>query len=269
MEESQNHHLNSFLKLIKILIAIVLSLIFVLFGYMLGRNPDFIDRYILKVPFTPTPTPLPPLPLLTAIKTSQWQTYKNEVYQYSIKYPPTWSVQTAMTTARFAQELDLKQSIEAGYEIFVNVEKGDARTLKLREETQTEKYSSRSGFMKETVIVAGKTTQKFTGVGMDWPQMQTALTNGNYIFTITLAYFTHSFEEGQTLFPNAKNIYEQVLGTFQLSNPEDNKYSCPSTEYIDCMPKIMVDKSGKQPPCEKEYLQWVQKNCPSFKGVAY
>ncbi len=256
-------------KLIKIFIALVLSLMFVLSGYLLGRNPDFIDRYILKAPFTPTPTPLPSLPLLTTIKTSQWQTYKNETYRYAIKYPPTWSVQTDMMTTRFAQELDLKQSIEASYEIFVSVEKGDARTLKLREETMTEKYSSESGFVKETVIVAHKTSTKFSSVGMDWPQMQTALTNGNYIFTITLAYFTPSLKEGQTLFPNAKNIYEQILGTFQLSNPEDNKYSCPSTEYIDCMPKIMADKSGKQPQCEKEYLQWVQKNCPSFKGVAY
>lgn len=263
MEESQNQNPNSFLKLIRILIAIVLSLIFVLFGYMLGRNPDFIDRYILKVPFTPTPTPLP---LLTAIKTSQWQTYKNEVYQYSIKYPPTWSVQTDMTTARFAQERDLKQSIEAGYEIFVNVEKGDARILKLREETQTEKYSSQSGFMKETVIVAGKITTRFTNTGSDWPQIKTSITNGSTLYTIILVYFTPSLKDGRELFPHANDIYTQMLATFQLTNPQDTKYRCPLSEYINCMPIV---KKERQFECEQPYLQWVQKNCPSFRGVAY
>lgn len=44
-----------------------------------------------------------------------------------------------------------------------------------------------------------------------------------------------------------------------------NKYQCPKTEWIDCMPSPDKIKSE----CNPQYLKWVKENCPNFKGAAY
>lgn len=41
-------------------------------------------------------------------------------------------------------------------------------------------------------------------------------------------------------------------------------FTCPKTEYIDCMPG-----PDKKLECNPIYLDWVKKNCPNFKGVVY
>lgn len=42
-------------------------------------------------------------------------------------------------------------------------------------------------------------------------------------------------------------------------------FQCPEKDYIDCMPKIDVQKSE----CNHQYIEWAKKNCPNFKGVVY
>ncbi len=44
----------------------------------------------------------------------------------------------------------------------------------------------------------------------------------------------------------------------------DKNFTCPKTGYIDCMPG-----PDKKPECNPNYLEWVKKNCPNFKGIAY
>lgn len=48
------------------------------------------------------------------------------------------------------------------------------------------------------------------------------------------------------------------------SIPTD-KYQCPKTEWIDCMPGPRKIKSE----CNSQYLKWAKENCPNFKGAAY
>jgi hypothetical protein len=43
------------------------------------------------------------------------------------------------------------------------------------------------------------------------------------------------------------------------------KFTCPSTGWVDCLPGIGSDK----PQCRKDYLDWAKTNCPDFRGVAY
>jgi hypothetical protein len=45
------------------------------------------------------------------------------------------------------------------------------------------------------------------------------------------------------------------------------KYICPSSPWVDCMPKVgdTTDKTN----CSSEYLNWAKLNCPTFKGAAY
>ena len=48
----------------------------------------------------------------------------------------------------------------------------------------------------------------------------------------------------------------------------NSKYTCPKSEYVDCMPMVGPEGSVKRPECEQDYLNWAQKNCPGFKGAA-
>lgn len=42
-------------------------------------------------------------------------------------------------------------------------------------------------------------------------------------------------------------------------------YKCPASAWIDCMP----GPGPKRPQCQPNYIEWAQKNCPGFEGVAY
>lgn len=44
-----------------------------------------------------------------------------------------------------------------------------------------------------------------------------------------------------------------------------NGYKCLETEWINCIPSTRIT----QPECRQDYLEWAEKNCPGFKGVAY
>lgn len=47
-------------------------------------------------------------------------------------------------------------------------------------------------------------------------------------------------------------------------------YSCPVSEWIDCMPVITPDGKGlNRPQCDPDYLKWAKENCPGFKGATY
>lgn len=56
-------------------------------------------------------------------------------------------------------------------------------------------------------------------------------------------------------------IFKEMLEIVKsLSN-----YSCPTTEWINCMPS---PDSRPNPQCQPEFLKWAQINCPDFKGAA-
>lgn len=48
--------------------------------------------------------------------------------------------------------------------------------------------------------------------------------------------------------------------------PEDTSYTCPQTDYVDCMPG--PDKTLPS-QCDPTFLKWAQTNCPGFKGGAF
>lgn len=43
-----------------------------------------------------------------------------------------------------------------------------------------------------------------------------------------------------------------------------SKYSCPNSEYVDCMP----GPGQINQECSTDFLKWAQGNCPNFKGAA-
>jgi hypothetical protein len=42
------------------------------------------------------------------------------------------------------------------------------------------------------------------------------------------------------------------------------EYQCPTTSYLNCMPPIGADRRQS---CSKDYIAWVQKNCPKTQIV--
>lgn len=48
--------------------------------------------------------------------------------------------------------------------------------------------------------------------------------------------------------------------------PGGAQYTCPDTEWVDCMPgpdRVKTDQ------CDPSFLQWAQNNCPGFQGAAF
>lgn len=53
--------------------------------------------------------------------------------------------------------------------------------------------------------------------------------------------------------------------TEDMCPPEAFIFECPPAGRLDCMP----GPGPAQPQCQKDYLTWIQSNCPDFEGVAY
>lgn len=59
-------------------------------------------------------------------------------------------------------------------------------------------------------------------------------------------------------------------------SPNQTSYTCPTSEYINCMPQIVDDSeiskqlsNQQQKICSNDYISWASKNCPGFKGATY
>lgn len=66
----------------------------------------------------------------------------------------------------------------------------------------------------------------------------------------TIMYFVSGYSQTKIIIPSSSST---------------DKYQCPKTEWIDCMPGPDKIKSE----CRPQYLKWAQENCPGFKGAAY
>lgn len=56
--------------------------------------------------------------------------------------------------------------------------------------------------------------------------------------------------------------------------PPASQYTCPTSEWIDCMPGPLEGNqngvtTGIKFECTDEFLTWAKSNCPNFKGAAY
>ncbi|MCX6730626.1 MAG: hypothetical protein NTZ55_02155, partial [Candidatus Roizmanbacteria bacterium] len=59
--------------------------------------------------------------------------------------------------------------------------------------------------------------------------------------------------------------YPDASGTCIKSSGTKTTYTCPQTQYVDCMPG--PNKAVKV-ECSTAFLKWAQLNCPNFKGAA-
>lgn len=61
-------------------------------------------------------------------------------------------------------------------------------------------------------------------------------------------------------------VYNELSKVFKKGdNNKPAEYSCPKTEWIDCMPIVDPKREWE---CSPTYLKWTKENCPDFKGAA-
>lgn len=80
------------------------------------------------------------------------------------------------------------------------------------------------------------------------------------LFTIIAIIFAFTLLE-ITLYRQTKRFtFQNLIDAYPTP-----KFTCPQTEWIDCMP--VVDAARKY-QCQPPYLNWAKANCPGFQGAA-
>lgn len=83
------------------------------------------------------------------------------------------------------------------------------------------------------------------------------------IFGLEISYAYLSRVKTSTLTPReTQELSRRVTPT---PTPTQPKYTCPKTDWIDCMPNPGSPKAQ----CTDDFLKWAKANCPKFQGVAY
>lgn len=83
-----------------------------------------------------------------------------------------------------------------------------------------------------------------------------------YSTKMTAGFVTVKNDNPSGLPENEKSFSIPV--TFGTSASITPKYTCPTTEWVDCMPGPGTVK----PQCTQDFLSWATANCPGFKGAA-
>jgi hypothetical protein len=54
-----------------------------------------------------------------------------------------------------------------------------------------------------------------------------------------------------------------VIGIYHFVLPKEQiqTYTCPKTDYVNCVPPANADK----PYCKPDYIKWAEKSCTNFK----
>ncbi len=273
---------------------IILIVVIVFFGILLGvlvvkylsaSTPIESPAQIPTVSITPT-TP----PLAVVGETSSWITYNNSVSQYSIKYPPTWTLvdmskgtlieiynqpdKTEPVGGILIEKIATTPSIIYQY---VDTRKiGDLQTSCFSDKAlKTWCYLENKNTTKLSFIITrdkdeayniilDKILSTFTvnlplskisatelSTGWYWGSKEQKLPG-----TPSSWIFT---EGGKYSCWHKKEVFCQVAPS------TETKYTCPTTGWVDCMPVL---DAAKTIACSPEAMNWYKTNCPDFLGAA-
>lgn len=181
---------------------------------------------------------------------ANWKTYTNTKYGYSMKYPPSL-VLREITSDIFLHQAAFESS-EKTYVSGIIVEVINLTSLDDEIRYRTWRIV---GHIADTLDSETSTSVSgFPGKRLHYTAEQKQFS------TVILPYQTLVY-----VIQAENNLLDQVLSTFQFA-PTVITYTCPETEYVDCMPNV---GGGTKPQCEKDFLSWAQENCSGFKGAAY
>jgi hypothetical protein len=169
-----------------------------------SKYSEILDKIISTVEFVPTPTNIPNL-------TDNWEIYKNEKYNYSIKYPSSWSIKedkNYFNRDTLFIEAPKEDPNDYQGEVFVSI-------LKYPDEIKNSPIESEMKKAKDKVQIAGV-------VGLELmhnsdPEYSTI--DGRSIFLQKNGFIYAISSDTELSYPDAsvkKQIMDQIINSFQF-----------------------------------------------------
>jgi len=236
----------------QILPAIIFSIAFVLLLLFLNtRNSlNFVENSP-TVEITPTAIPTE----------TKWQTYRNDKYGFEFSYPLDWKIrQLNATNELYSSEISIEKSYgDYGYPM-------DSITiLKLKKNKEYYldgliKSTNKDSYSIIDYKLGSDISAKYEMVSNQQSKIPDLKLTQMIYFSTPKGDFGIIFGIGAN--PDNWNVVTQILSTFKFIN--NTKYTCPTSEWVNCMP----GPGPSKPQCQPEYLKWASNNCPNFKGAA-
>ncbi len=263
----------------------------------IGFEKYHVSSFVKRIPLPhivlvmPTPTPkAKPSPTSTPTPTpnpmSNWKTYTNTKYGFSLKYPADYSTNDSITSegdpAASFEPSTYKNKTALQLQSLPVVQ-FDVLTFLPTSTTLPDAYNQLKapGFNnKQNMKIAtmsGLETLQFnstnTQAGSGKPDLYTmAKLKDGYIVIFGLTNYQAD--------PLMVSAYNQILSTFTFApfatptttpasstsaTPQAINYTCPQSGWVDCTPTAGGDKSAA---CSQDAMTWYKANCPNFKGGA-
>lgn len=253
----------------------VAPILIVLLIAVLGIGGYFVyQNYSTKTTPTPTPYSTPQPSSSSTDETANWKTYENSKYGFSIKYPPELTYEEKRNTVVFAN-LENK-SKEPSY---IKIDIYDTKIFKTTLEETMKQLTKTFGASwrdikigqldgKNAEINIGQVTGKRIAGTLHNIVATLDIVDANIIFSLI------GSEESNQQFISDGDFYK-MLSTFKFLDSDatakpasspSSTYTCPQTEYINCMSPIPDENINF---CYGNYIDWAKANCPNFKGAAY
>ena len=185
--------------------GLILASVLVFAGYKLGQNQI---KPTSSSSFGPTPTPNP---------TINWQTYKNNIFFYELKFPKNW-VETE-TSFNFQETTSFKAPDGSWLEIIVNKEENQT----LDEYLESLDEQRLVGFEGEPSVEVAESKKKtvagYLAIERKEEKLAAGLTTIVTYILIDDQFFSFTVfprEDGELAKSEAYNKYRQVLSTFKF-----------------------------------------------------
>lgn len=210
-----------------------------------------------KVASSPSPTPV-----VVADPTADWETYTNNEYGFTIKYPLAAKIRTEQPPSNDKMFIF---AIDSPNVVFDRMFKSGDYSFEISIQTQKNfpAISDYLNFQKEHNTYKEVTPTTINNVsGYKFETDGYATTNFHYQGFVTKnddLYITVNYFTDQDL-----KMFDQILSTLKFVDASSATYTCPASGYTDCMPS----PDGPKSSCTDEAIKWYKANCPDFKGGA-
>ncbi len=269
--------------------AVIGIIIFLLLAGGAAASFTVLKPQIMKLVSKPSPTVIPgltrnpsPTPTTTtSTHTANWKTYQGS--DFSFQYPFEAKESTREVNGMLVQEKengiyfepDYKAPYDKWYSLVMvvrnNPQNLDAKIIVENYADKIKYNCSQPACSMPAKMLSSLKPYKngeIDGYSLTWGAETDSKivvwtkSSKTYVFRMTgdQGYIT----------PIGEKILDQILSTFKFTDktPTSTSYSCPSTEWVNCMPSVGPNGYEEPAQCKKEYLTWAKQNCPNFKGAA-
>ncbi len=246
-------------------------LILIIVGVLFFKNNKIIAPE-KNPPTAQTTQAISQIPSLAPQESINWKTYTLE-NDFSIKYPPHLILEENKNYIIINDLVNLRvlsaqPSLVTRPNLDLTMGIGEKTVDQLQKEDSAEE------------IKLGNNTFYRTSIGAEGSgeySYHLPIRNNTEVFKFSFIYFraedvnSEDRKNSNYLSPDEeKKLVENILSTVtikpnNISPTTQIKYTCPASEYVDCMPGPGPAKEN----CSPEFLNWAQENCPNFKGGAY